>query len=79
MVHSNAMPQKLGFNCDEKLEFTLENITSDFHNTVKLILFAFKGENIIHACCLKDGAYYCYCIYVLRISRYSYRDIFCAV
>ena len=24
----------------------------------------FKGE-------LKDGAYYCYCAYVLRISRYS--------
>ena len=21
--------------------------------------------------CLKDGAYYCYCAYVLRISRYS--------
>ena len=21
--------------------------------------------------CFKDGAYYCYCAYVLRISRYS--------
>ena len=21
--------------------------------------------------CIKDGAYYCYCAYVLRISRYS--------
>ena len=25
---------------------------------------------------IKDGAHYCYCAYVLCISRYSYRDIF---
>ena len=25
-----------------------------------------KGEY-----CIKDGAYYCYCAYLLRISRYS--------
>ena len=25
----------------------------------------------LHAAIVKDGAYYCYCAYVLRISRYS--------
>ena len=29
-------------------------------------------EPLMQACTdLKDGAYYCYCAYVLRISRYS--------
>ena len=39
-----------------------------------------KGESINHSKtslnpgsvhCIKDGAYYCYCAYVLRITRYS--------
>ena len=25
----------------------------------------------VDKCVFKDGAYYCYCAYVLRISRYS--------
>ena len=29
------------------------------------------NEIIILAFCFKDGAYYCYCAHVLRISRYS--------
>ena len=28
-------------------------------------------ENYFTTVLLKDGAYYCYCAYVLRISRYS--------
>ena len=29
-------------------------------------------ENALYKCItIKDGAYYCYCAYVLRISRYS--------
>ena len=30
-----------------------------------------EPANIVRHRCLKDGAYYCYCAYVLRISRYS--------
>ena len=56
---------------------------SDMHNIynwpfkiikdTKLIMFPFKiNHDIIYAKDkLKDGAYYCYCAYVLRISRYS--------
>ena len=28
-------------------------------------------ENTLYTKHIKDGAYYCYCAYVLRISRYS--------
>ena len=31
----------------------------------------FNSEGPPHLCHIKDGAYYCYCAYVLRISRYS--------
>ena len=35
--------------------------------------FLYKGNQLLlpKAVCLKNGAYYCYCAYVLRISRYS--------
>ena len=39
-------------------------IVKDFH--VKMRLASFCCVNVV-----KDGAYYCYCAYVLRISRYS--------
>ena len=39
------------------------------------VLYNKKNEKVnsyvIYASVLKDGAYYCYCAYVLRISRYS--------
>ena len=34
-------------------------------------LFGFAVSNTPQCPPLKDGAYYCYCAYVLRISRYS--------
>ena len=37
--------------------------------------YASQSQELIKArdfhCIVKDGAYYCYCAYVLRISRYS--------
>ena len=39
--------------------------TKPFHQQVTLQVWVIVVEN------LKDGAYYCYCAYVLRISRYS--------
>ena len=39
----------------------LENLTDKAPNTIRYLNFI----------TLKDGAYYCYCVYVLRISRYS--------
>ena len=44
-----------------------QTITSNlkiFIKTTKRIKLTLQGK-------LKDGAYYCYCAYVLRISRYS--------
>jgi len=44
------------------------------------VFYCFNGVALVngdsnkfgyHALYVKDGAYYCYCAYVLRISRYS--------
>ena len=48
---------------EEKLLEFLKNI-NNFHDTIK---FTFDWSRD----CIKHGAYYCYCAYVLRISRYS--------
>ena len=37
----------------------------------KALLKSIKKKNVLYKRFLKDGAYYCYCAYVLRISRYS--------
>ena len=38
------------------------------HTICNLCLVIYSGVKLK---CFKDGAYYCYCAYVLRISRYS--------
>ena len=41
--------------------------------SIKFKNLAVKGIVLINfgSCYIKDGAYYCYCTYVVRISRYS--------
>ena len=34
------------------------------------VFFSYKMYVLTNTVCFKDGAYYCYCAYVLRISRY---------
>ena len=41
----------------------------DSGNIIIIIIITFVHTDINIT--LKDGAYYCYCAYVLRISRYS--------
>ena len=43
-----SSPQKFGFNCDEKLEFSLaRHVASNFRNMEKLIPFVFEATNML--------------------------------
>ena len=47
--------------------YYIKSIQNLFMNHKELVAwFSYSNDTIV-----KDGAYYCYCAYVLRISRYS--------
>ena len=47
----------------------VDNLAFSKHETMKSLFFLqYTG---LFAKLIKDGAYYCYCAYVLRIARYS--------
>ena len=66
---------KCAFSCVERIRVERE-VTSKLNDTLALNLNNVYNKISLQSVSnypgvLKDGAYYCYCAYVLRISRYS--------
>ena len=65
------------FSSMKRLKSPLRSTMTDERLSSLVILHIHKHENVdidrlvTEFARLKDGAYYCYCAYVLRISRYS--------